>query len=219
MPASRLARTAVAIAAGAWVPLFASTNAVAAGVGSGYWHTNGHRIEDSENRPIRLAGINWFGLETSNFAPHGLWARGYRSMLDQIKAQGYNTIRLPYSNQLFDSGSTPNGIDFGQNPDLAGLTGLQVMDRIVAYAGEIGLRTGAFGGDALLGRLCQSQPLGNAGAADMVLVGRQRQRGGNAHDGDDHHQFDQGESALAVRLHARLLQEALQRLPDAFRPY
>ena len=140
MPASRLARTAVAIAAGAWIPLFAATNAVAAGVGSGYWHTNGHRIEDSENRPIRLAGINWFGLETGNFAPHGLWARGYRSMLDQIKAQGYNTIRLPYSNQLFDAGSTPNGIDFGQNPDLAGLTGGQIMDRIVAYAGEIGLR-------------------------------------------------------------------------------
>ena len=61
-------------------------------------------------------------------------------MLDQIKAQGYNTIRLPYSNQLFDAGSTPNGIDFEQNPDLAGLTGVQIMDRIVAYAGEIGLR-------------------------------------------------------------------------------
>ena len=61
-------------------------------------------------------------------------------MLDQIKAQGYNTIRLPYSDQLFDAGSTPNGIDFGQNPDLAGLTGVQIMDKIVAYAGEIGLR-------------------------------------------------------------------------------
>ena len=61
-------------------------------------------------------------------------------MLDQIKAQGYNTIRLPYSNQLFDAGSTPNGIDFAKNPDLAGLTGVQIMDKIVAYAGQIGLR-------------------------------------------------------------------------------
>jgi len=109
-------------------------------LGTGYWHTNGSRIEDSANHPVRLAGINWFGLETRNFAPHGLWARGYRSMLDQIKANGYNTIRLPYSNQLFDAGSTPNGIDFSKNADLAGLTGLQIMDKIVAYAGEIGLR-------------------------------------------------------------------------------
>ena len=117
-----------------------STATATASLGDGYWHTNGHGIEDSSNRPIRMAGINWFGLETSNYAPHGLWVRGYRSMLDQIKAQGYNTIRLPYSNQLFDAGSTPNGIDFGQNPDLAGLSGVQIMDKIVAYAGEIGLR-------------------------------------------------------------------------------
>ena len=122
----------VAIASIAW------TSVAHADLGAGYWHTNGHRIEDSANQPIRLAGINWFGLETPNFAPHGLWARGYRSMLDQIKAQGYNTIRLPYSNQLFDAGSTPNGIE--SNPDLAGLTGVQIMDRIVTYAGQIGLR-------------------------------------------------------------------------------
>ena len=139
MPA-HFVRTALLTAAGALVAFIALTTTATAGVGAGYWHTNGHRIEDSANQPLRIAGINWFGLETSNFAPHGLWARGYRSMLDQIKAEGYNTIRLPYSNQLFDAGSTPNGIDFAQNADLAGLTGLQIMDRIVAYAGEIGLR-------------------------------------------------------------------------------
>jgi endoglucanase len=138
-PPGSLARAAIALATGASILLIAF-RAAAAEVGAGYWHTNGHRIEDSANQPLRIAGINWFGLETSNFAPHGLWARGYRSMLDQIKGQGYNTIRLPYSNQLFDAGSTPNGIDFSQNPDLSGLTGLQVMDKIVAYAGDIGLR-------------------------------------------------------------------------------
>ena len=137
--AFRCARAAARFAFAGLVTLSAG-GAVASDPGVGYWHTNGHRIEDSAGAPIRIAGINWFGLETSNFAPHGLWARGYRSMLDQIKALGYNTIRLPYSNQLFDAGSVPNGIDFGQNADLAGLTGLQIMDRIVAYAGEIGLR-------------------------------------------------------------------------------
>jgi aryl carrier-like protein len=49
-------------------------------------------------------------------------------MMDQMKAQGYNTIRLPYCNQLFDAGSTPNGIDFTKNPVLQGLTGIQIMD-------------------------------------------------------------------------------------------
>ena len=139
-PASSFLRAAIASTAGAVLIFIAWTTSAAAALGAGYWHTNGHRIEDSTNQPIRIAGINWFGLETGNFAPHGLWLRGYRSMLDQIKAQGYNTIRLPYSNQLFNAGSTPNGIDAAKNPDLVGLTGPQIMDKIVAYAGQIGLR-------------------------------------------------------------------------------
>lgn len=110
--------------------------------GAGYWHTSGTRIVDSAGQPLRIAGINWFGFETANYAPHGLWTRDYRSMLDQIKATGYNTIRLPYSSQMFDPAATPNGIAFdgGKNADLAGLTPVQVMDKIVAYAGTKGLR-------------------------------------------------------------------------------
>ncbi|MBX9789207.1 MAG: cellulase family glycosylhydrolase [Pirellulales bacterium] len=107
---------------------------------SGYFHTSGSQILDANNQVVKIGGVNWFGFETSNFAPHGLWARGYKSMMDQMKQQGFNTIRLPFSDQLFDAGSTPNGIDFSKNPDLVGLSGLQIMDKIVDYAGQIGLR-------------------------------------------------------------------------------
>jgi len=107
---------------------------------SGYFHTSGNQILDANNQVVKIAGVNWFGFETSNFAPHGLWARSYQSMMDQMKQTGFNTIRLPFSDQLFDAGSTPNGIDFSKNPDLQGLTGLQIMDKIVDYAGKIGLR-------------------------------------------------------------------------------
>ena len=92
------------------------------------------------NRPVRIAGINWFGLETPNYAPHGLWSRNYKDMLNQILGLGYNTLRLPYSNQLFDSSSVPNWIDYNLNPDLRGLTGLQIMDKMIGYASHIGLR-------------------------------------------------------------------------------
>src|SRR5215218_8604986 len=110
--------------------------------GTGYFHTSGPRILDANNEPVRIAGVNWFGFETANYVPHGLWTRDYRSMLDQIKAEGFNTVRLPYSNQMFDPGSMPNSIDFsgGKNADLQGLTPVQVMDRIVAYAGTVGLK-------------------------------------------------------------------------------
>lgn len=110
--------------------------------GVGYWHTNGSQILDSNNQPVRIAGVNWFGFETSNYVAHGLWSRDYKDMLNQIASLGYNTIRLPFSDQLFDPGSTPNSINFYQmNTDLQGLTtGLQIMDKIINYGGSIGLR-------------------------------------------------------------------------------
>jgi endoglucanase len=112
----------------------------AAAAGAGYWHTNGRQLLDANNQPVRMTGINWFGLETANYTPHGLWARGYKDMLDQMKSLKYNTIRLPFSNQLFDPGSTPNSIRFDLNPDLQGLSGVQIMDKIIDYAGQIGMK-------------------------------------------------------------------------------
>src|SRR5215471_6890345 len=45
-------------------------------------------------------------------------------------------------NQMFDAGSTPNSIDFsnGKNADLQGLSSIQIMDKIISYAGSIGLK-------------------------------------------------------------------------------
>jgi endoglucanase len=108
-------------------------------LGYGPWHTNGAQLFDAGNRPVRIAGVDWFGFETNTFVVHGLQSRGYQSMLDQIKSLGYNTVRLPYSNQLFDSGSKPVGIDYSQNGDLQGLQGLALMDKIIGYATGIGL--------------------------------------------------------------------------------
>ncbi len=123
--------------------MIAPATAAASGtVGGGYWHTSGRQLLDENNNPVRIAGINWFGFETANYVPHGLWTRDYRSMLDQIKATGYNSIRLPYSDDIFKPAVVPNGIDLssGKNADLAGLTSLQIMDKIVAYSGQIGLK-------------------------------------------------------------------------------
>ncbi|HEY6072145.1 MAG TPA: cellulase family glycosylhydrolase, partial [Anaerolineales bacterium] len=89
---------------------------------------------------VGLSGLNWFGFETSNYAPHGLWTRNWQEVLDQIKDFGYNVIRLPFSNAMLDPGVIPNGIDYQKNPDLANLTSLEVMDRIVAGAGARGVR-------------------------------------------------------------------------------
>jgi endoglucanase len=94
---------------------------------------------DAAGNTVTLTGVNWFGFETSTFAPDGLSVRNYRSMLDQMVASGFNTIRLPYSNALFQPGNTPNGINYKLNPDLKGLSGLALMDKIVYAATSRGL--------------------------------------------------------------------------------
>ncbi len=98
----------------------------------------------------RLTGVNWFGFETAGFAPHGLWLRDYKSMLKQIWDLGFNCIRLPYCDAMLSG--TPTGIQInasgvdaytnikGMNTDLAGLTSLQVMDKIIAEADRVGLK-------------------------------------------------------------------------------
>jgi aryl-phospho-beta-D-glucosidase BglC (GH1 family) len=105
-----------------------------------YFHTSGNQIVDVNGTPVRIAGVNWFGFETSNYVVHGLWARNYQDMMNQMKQLGFNTIRIPFSNAIFNPANTPNGINFNLNPDLQGLTSLQILDKVVAYAGQIGLR-------------------------------------------------------------------------------
>jgi endoglucanase len=101
-------------------------------------HTDRGNIVDAAGRPVTLTGVNWFGFETGTFAADGLYTRNYKSMLDQMVASGFNTIRLPYSNALFRAGGTPN-INYEVNPDLKGLKGLALMDKIIDAATARGL--------------------------------------------------------------------------------
>ncbi|KAA2234779.1 cellulase family glycosylhydrolase [Salinarimonas soli] len=89
---------------------------------------------------MRLTGVNWDGFETPNMSPTGLWARNYRHMLEQMRDAGFNNVRLPFSGDIISASPHTSGISLTLNPDLAGLTPLQIMDKVIAYAGEIGLR-------------------------------------------------------------------------------
>ncbi len=105
----------------------------------GFLSTKGNQIVDEAGTAVKLAGVNWFGLESGRFAPDGLHARNLEDMMDQMGELGFNTIRLPFSQDLFD-GAMPSGINYDLNPELRGLTGLEIMDRVIEYAGEIGLK-------------------------------------------------------------------------------
>lgn len=119
--------------------------AQSSGVGSGYWHTSGNEILDANGNEVRIAGINWYGFETTDFIIHGLWAQDYHTILNTIKSLGYNVIRMPFSNQMVESNPVPTNFAASAgagfvNTDLNGLTAFQVMDKIIQTAGNVGLR-------------------------------------------------------------------------------
>jgi aryl-phospho-beta-D-glucosidase BglC (GH1 family) len=107
---------------------------------NGFLSTSGNQIVDANGNAVRITGINWFGFETGNKVFHGLWTRGYTSVLDQVKTLGFNTLRVPFSNEMLRSDAVTSSINFAQNPDLQGLTPIQCLDKMVEYCGKIGLR-------------------------------------------------------------------------------
>ncbi len=139
--------TAAVVAAGALtlatVDAPPARAAAASGTGVGYLHTAGNKIVDSTGNTVRLTGINWFGMETSNLTFHGLWAglpATWTEQIDHMAQLGYNTIRVPYTGAALSSSAAANSVNTATNPDLLGLSPLQILDKVVAYAGSKGMR-------------------------------------------------------------------------------
>ena len=122
-----------------------SPPAVEPGLGDGFWHTSGNQILDAANRPVRIAGINWYGFETTSSIAGGLEFQDYRTIIQTIHHSGYNTIRIPFSNQMVESPAIPTRIKFSNrsgpiNADLKSLNSLEILDKIIDYAGQQGLK-------------------------------------------------------------------------------
>ncbi|HWB38572.1 MAG TPA: cellulase family glycosylhydrolase [Rugosimonospora sp.] len=134
--------TAAVTAAASAVFIFTATMpAHAAGTGTGYLHTSGNKIVDSTGATVRLTGLNWFGMETDNKTFHGLWANvTWKSMIDHMASLGYNTIRVPFSGDALKPGAQATSINTNTNPDLVGLSPLEILDKVVDYAGSKGMR-------------------------------------------------------------------------------
>lgn len=78
-----------------------------------YLTTSGNKLYDSAGDEVRLTGVNWFGFETSLYSPHGIWTRDMKSVLQQIKDLGFNTIRVPWCNEMLDPGASVNINPYG----------------------------------------------------------------------------------------------------------
>ena len=104
----------------------------------GWLSTSGSRIVTSTGTPYTIKAVAWFGMETSNCAPHGLWTISLDEGLTAIAGMGFTTLRLPFSNECL-AATTTTSINGNANPGLVGLPPLRLLDTVIARAKAHGL--------------------------------------------------------------------------------
>ena len=80
--------------------------------GDDWLHAEGSRLFDKDGNEVWLTGANWFGLNCSENAPHGLYATEADPFLSAVADHGINIIRFPISSELIISwmNGKPNAV-------------------------------------------------------------------------------------------------------------
>jgi aryl-phospho-beta-D-glucosidase BglC (GH1 family) len=103
------------------------------------WHTSGVQIDNPSGAPFVISGVNWYGFETTSSVAHGLYHEDYTFILNEAKQYGYSTIRIPFSNQMWESDPIPNSNTISACPSCKGTHSRDILGLIINYAGSIGL--------------------------------------------------------------------------------
>jgi endoglucanase len=132
MGAARLGVRALAV-------LFLLATVSAGTAVAGGFSTSGTRILDPAGGEFNITGINWYGFETRDKVAHGLWTKDYRFILDQVKQYGFNTVRIPFSNEMWATNPVPRAGAVSACAECKGKRSRDVLALVVNYAGSIGL--------------------------------------------------------------------------------
>lgn len=99
--------------------------------------TDGRWIVDAHGKRFKLASVNWYGAEESDFVVAGLDHADVHAIARFVAASGFNSVRLPWSNQLVETNPIVADARLAANPALRGKTALDVLDAVVdALAAE-----------------------------------------------------------------------------------
>ena len=63
--------------------------------------TQGNKIVDSAGQPVKLAGVNWYGAEEKDFIVGGLDRAPLDEIVTYVQKNGFNSVRLPFSVEMF----------------------------------------------------------------------------------------------------------------------
>jgi endoglucanase len=102
-------------------------------------HTQGRWIVERHGHHVKLAGVNWFGAESAEFVVGGLDKQPLSQIARTIRRGGFNSVRLPWSNQLVEENPVVAPNLLAANPRLQGKRALDVLDAVIRELGRNGL--------------------------------------------------------------------------------
>jgi endoglucanase len=136
------AKASEGLKSGDELELDTSTAAIEGGsqLPKGWFSTKGSQIVDERGDPVRIASVGLPGEDGADGALRFLRWVNYQATMREIVAYGFNTVRIAWSDLIFRNPPAPKAINYELNPDLKDLSALEVNDKIVDFAGKIGLR-------------------------------------------------------------------------------
>jgi endoglucanase len=100
---------------------------------------SGRYIIDANNRRVKLAAVNWYGAEEQDYVVAGLEYAALPDIARQIRIMGFNAVRLPWSNEMYEANPAINDDRLAANPSLKGKRALEVFDAVIAALASEGL--------------------------------------------------------------------------------
>jgi endoglucanase len=101
--------------------------------------TRGRDVVDTAGRRFKLASVNWYGASDELFIPGGLDVLHRDAIAQTILSLGFNSVRLPYSDEMVMVNPTVLPHLLTANPDLVGMRALDIFDACVKALTDAGI--------------------------------------------------------------------------------
>ncbi len=103
------------------------------------FHTDSRWILDAKGKRFKLASVNWYGAEEKDHVVAGLDRAELHAVARLIRAEGFNSVRLPWSNEMYELDPLVDDARVAANPKLRGLHAMEIFDRVIAALAHEGL--------------------------------------------------------------------------------
>ncbi|ORY65835.1 endoglucanase E1 [Pseudomassariella vexata] len=101
--------------------------------------TKGRDVVDTKGRRYKLSSVNWYGASDELFVPGGLDVQHRSVIAETIRMLGFNSVRLPYADEMVMANPQILPHLLTANPDLVGMRALDVYEACVTALTDAGI--------------------------------------------------------------------------------